>query len=324
MIRFNVFFATMLVLALSTDARAVTINWSPVGNPGNAAETATGLGAVGYSYNIGTYDVTNAQYVEFLNAKDPSGADPLGLYHHEPSQDTFLGISFNAGGVNGSKYNIVAGRANQPVSSVSWYNAARFANWINNGQGNGDTETGAYTLEGGTPAPTNGLTVTRNPAARVFLPTVDEWNKAGFYNSATGSYFQYATSSNTLPSAVAPPGSSNSANWHYAVNHPTDVGAYTASPSPYGTFDQAGNIIQWTESFSHDSFRIMRGAPYSVDSASFFTTSVLLTDLPQNLNSSEGFRLASVAGVPEPSAFALAAFGFAGLAVWSWRRWNRR
>ena len=55
--------------------------WSPVGNPGNAADPLTGYGAVPYSYNIGTNDVTNSQYVAFLNSNDPTGADPLAIYN---------------------------------------------------------------------------------------------------------------------------------------------------------------------------------------------------------------------------------------------------
>ena len=52
-------------------ADPITMAWSPVGNAGNAADSRTGHGAVGYNYSIGTYDVTNSQYqyVEFLNAK---------------------------------------------------------------------------------------------------------------------------------------------------------------------------------------------------------------------------------------------------------------
>ena len=49
---------------------------------------ATGFGAVPYAYNIGTYDVTNSQYVEFLNAKDPTGDNPLGLYNSNMSDAT--------------------------------------------------------------------------------------------------------------------------------------------------------------------------------------------------------------------------------------------
>ena len=33
---------------------------------------------------------------------------------------------------------------------MSWYDAARFTNWLHNGQGSGSTETGAYTLNGAT------------------------------------------------------------------------------------------------------------------------------------------------------------------------------
>ena len=45
-------------------ADPVTMAWSTVGNPGNDADS-TGYGAVDYSYNIGTYDVTVSQYVAF-------------------------------------------------------------------------------------------------------------------------------------------------------------------------------------------------------------------------------------------------------------------
>jgi hypothetical protein len=77
------------VATLAADAGAVTIAWSPVGNAGNANDPATGFGAVAYNYNIGTYDVTNSQYVEFLNAKDPTGTSPLQLYNSNMSSAPF-------------------------------------------------------------------------------------------------------------------------------------------------------------------------------------------------------------------------------------------
>src|SRR5262245_56769281 len=70
----------LLSLGIASAASAVTMDWTFVGNPGNTCDpTSQGcFGAVGYDYYSGTYEVTNAQYVEFLNAK--AAADPLGLY----------------------------------------------------------------------------------------------------------------------------------------------------------------------------------------------------------------------------------------------------
>src|SRR5262250_2458611 len=72
--------AFSLALLITSSASAVTIDWTPVGNAGNACETQSDgcYGAVGYAYSIGTYEVTNAQYAGFLNAVAVS--DPLGLY----------------------------------------------------------------------------------------------------------------------------------------------------------------------------------------------------------------------------------------------------
>lgn len=58
-------------------ARGVVYELVTVGNPGNAADT-TGFGAVNYEYQIGMYDVTIGQYVEFLNAV--ARTDSYGLY----------------------------------------------------------------------------------------------------------------------------------------------------------------------------------------------------------------------------------------------------
>jgi sulfatase modifying factor 1 len=163
-------------------ASAVTIAWSPVGNPGNAPDPATGslYGAVPYAYKIGTYDVTNAQYAEFLNTTDPTGANSLGLWNANMADPTHGGID-NSGTTNGNRYTLISGAQNHPVNFVTWYDAVRFANWLNNGQGNGDTETGAYTLGplGADGVPINGPSITRNAHATVFLPSEDEWYSLG-------------------------------------------------------------------------------------------------------------------------------------------------
>ena len=68
--------ATFLLIA--TSARAAVIQTVLISNPGNVADVRyvpAGVGAVAYNYRIATTEVSNAQYVEFLNGVDPGVQD---------------------------------------------------------------------------------------------------------------------------------------------------------------------------------------------------------------------------------------------------------
>jgi formylglycine-generating enzyme len=304
-------------------ASAVTINTVPVGNPGNVGDVQSQgtFGAVGYAYRIGTTEVTNAQYAEFLNAK--AASDPLGLYDTN-MVGSYRGITRS--GLSGSyTYATAPGRENKPVVFVSWYDSIRFANWLNNGQGNGDTETGAYTILGGTSTPSNERTITRNPGATWFLPSENEWYKAAYHKNdgPSDNYFHYPTSSDALPTAAPPPGGSNSANIAYAAGNLTDVGAYAASLSPYGTLDQAGNVFEWNETFINDYYpsRVFRGGAWDQLSTSPWSAGMSATTRPIGVawdkNQDIGFRVATV---PEPSTLALAILAALGACFLARRR----
>ena len=316
----SIFFCSAL-LTFVANASATTMSWSYVGNPENAADPLTGFGAVPYAYNIGTYDVTAGQYAEFLNAKDPSGANTLQLWNHSMAGSLFGGISFNGDNPSGSRYVVTAGRQNHPAECVTWYDAIRFANWMNNGQGTGDTETGAYTLgpSDAIGVPINGNSITRNVGAKVFLPSENEWYKAAYNIPGSSSYKLYPTSSNAAPIASGPTALANHANYHGAVESPTDVGAYTGTTSPYGAFDMAGNVWQWNELLLFGSLRGVRGSSFFGNSGDLLS-SFRPVDSPSFKGDDYGFRLASVPGVPEPSTLDLAAFGFIGLIAWRWRQ----
>jgi hypothetical protein len=323
-------FLIALVSCCASARATVVIDWSLVDHPGNAADTTVGmggspgyvsnLGAVNYTYSIGTFDVTNANYVEFLNAKDPAGTNSLRLYNSNMA-GTFssgAGIQFNANATAGGKYSIAASTANLPVTFVGWYDAIRFANWMNNGQGNADTETGSYTLLGGTPVPSNADSITRNSGARIVLPNQDEWYKAAYYNPAANSYYVYPTSSNTIPTPELPPGGGNSAN--YGLNFDlNEVGAYAQTKSPFGLYDTAGNASQWLEDLIKPGWRGLEGQPFVLSTPDLMQGGTNLPQLVVSLGirpTSElefiGFRLAMV---PEPGSGALAAFACGALAV---------
>ena len=315
----RVYSSLLLSLLIGGSASAVTIDWTYVDNPGNACDPQSGsngapagcFGSVGYAYNIGTYEVTNAQYAEFLNAK--AASDPLGLYSSFMSD-----VSGNYGGITRSgtsgsySYSAIAGREAMPVNHVSFYDSIRFANWMSNGQGVGDTETGSYTLLGGTATPSNGATVTRNAGATIVLTSGDEWYKAAYYDALSSGYFDYAAAFNSETACATPTATPNSANCDFAVDDLTPVGSYTSAASPYGTFDQGGNVNEWNElNLYSGSYRGVRGGPFDNVPESL-AASTQFIDTPGNEHHNLGFRLAMI---PEPGTGLLVVAGLLGIAA---------
>lgn len=312
------------LLLLGVNANAVTIDTVVIGDPGNAPDF-NGYGSVGYSYRMSTYEVTNSQYVEFLNAK-ASVSDPFGLYNLSMATQPYAGI-VRSGSPGNFSYAIKTNMGNKPVNYVSAHDAMRFANWLQNGQGSGSTETGAYDFTGG-----NVSTITRTANAQWFLPTASEWYKAAYYQPASAggdadNYWTYATRSNSPPTVafivspaadIANPGP-NVVNYNDGVGIPTSVGtAGPQSASYYGTYDQTGNIAEVTESF----FLLPTQVGGSrVNFPGYFGSN--LTRLPAGVqveqfatldSFNDGFRLAAVIGVPEPSTIGMAVVGLIALA----------
>lgn len=331
----------------TSPARAVTIDWVTVGDPGNANDT-TGYGAVNYEYRIGKYDVTIGQYTEFLNAV--AKTDTYSLYN------TSMGTNLNVVGIarTGSSgsytYSVInngGDSSNRPITCVSWWDAARFSNWMANGQPTGaqsstTTENGAYNVNGATSGSAPGKNVT-NPntsaAPTFYIPTENEWYKAAYYSPVKGGvgspgYYAYATQSDSDPGNVIGSGT-NQANYYagnYSVtqsadwaneNYLTDVGAFTNSASYYGTFDQSGNVYQWNDLdglASSGSSRGLRGGFWGSSEWSL-SSSTRSLDGPSSGGIGIGFRLASPVAVPEPSTWVMTG---AGLACGGWQMVRRR
>jgi len=348
-----------LACLLAAPAIAGTVDYVmvPVGNPGNAADS-TGYGDVGYAYQIGKYDVTIGQYTDFLNAV--AATDTYSLYNGamgiEPS---IRGIS-RSGEPGSYSYSVMAASgsapyggvtaANRPITDVSWWDSARFANWLANGQPSGaqsstTTENGAYNLNGaiyGTAPAKNVINPNTGAAPTFFIPTENEWYKAAYYspvlNSGSGGYYTYATQSNAVPGNV--PGSgSNQANYNNGVysvtqstvsqfqNYLTDVGAFTNSASYYGTFDQTGNVYQWNDlNGLPGSSRGVRGGNW-LGEAWRLPSSFRSTESTQYEYVIYGFRLAGPAASPvpeiDPSSFGSAFALLIGSLCWMERRARR-
>jgi formylglycine-generating enzyme required for sulfatase activity len=295
------------LLWLTPPAAAVTVDWVGVGNPGNAADT-TGFGSVASGYQISRYEITNAQYAEFLNAV--ADTDTYGLYNSNMSSGT--GGIVQLGIPSLFTYTVVPGREDRPVNFVSFYDSLRFANWLHNGQPTGPQNAG--TTEGGAYTFSDATTVgARNASATIFLTSEDEWYKAAYYDAFSTSYFDYPAGSNTQTTCAAPGATANTANCLNAVGDLTDVGSYTGSASPYGTFDQGGNVWEWTEGYVADGgFYVQRGGAYSFIPGNL-ESSIERLGTPTDEVDFVGFR---VAMVPEPSTALLLMVGLIGFARW--------
>jgi sulfatase modifying factor 1 len=271
------------IAAFITSASAsVTIDWVNVGNAGNAADS-TSYGAVSYAYQIGKYEVTNAQYGAFLNAA--AKTDSYGLYNSNMAN---FGIT-QSGSSGSYTYSVTGTLANRPVVYVSWFDAARMANWMMNGQGSGSTETGAYTLNGAI----SGI-VLANAGAQIYIPTENEWYKAVYYNGGTSTYSLHANGQNSI--------TTDDANYDFNVGFTTDVGYYTGDASFYGTFDQGGNVWEWNDAVIFGSSRGLRGGSWYDYAADLASSGRGSGDPSSEGHFGIGFRLASV---PEPSSLVL-------------------
>ncbi len=301
------------ITVTSVPPAPIIVDWILVGNPGNGSDplnngAVPSIGKVGYVYRIAKHEVTNDQYAKFLNAI--AATDPNGAYHLAMGSNARGGIS-RSGDPGSYTYAARPNMGNKPVNFVSFFSAMRFVNWLHNGQPFGDQSPG--TTEDGVYAISDGLSETRAPGAKFFIPTENEWYKAAYHHPAAqggdvDDYWLYPTRSNSPPTQATAdsvgdssnPGSNvanddRSADWNGQDGNVTTVGsAGSPSESHYGTRDQGGNLWEWNEAVVLVEYRGIRGGSWE------FSDNPLKSSLrngfePFEPDVSLGFRVASPA-----------------------------
>lgn len=301
------------VLSFARSHAVVNVEFVTVGDPSNPPDQEYDDGAFGSVadiYRIGKFEVSLLEYTAFLNAV--AATDTFNLWDRQLETDlNIVGIS-RSGTDESFRYSVI-GDGNRPVTFVSWYEAARFVNWLHNGQpigaqGAGTTETGAYTV-----ADFSSGLFRKNAGALYWIPSEDEWYKAAYYDpSASGpsdDYWLYPTRTDIFPGNHIGAGA-NQANFYdgdYSVtqsssynssqNYLTSGGSYF-SESYYGTFDQAGNVFEWTDGEERGLVAV-RGSAWSSSEPG---ASVRGTSERYDRIANIGFRVATV---PEPRMVSL-------------------
>ena len=204
------------------------------------------------AYEIGKYEITNAQYAAVLNWALAQG------YLFESDGTT----SYSSGGdvyVNGgdnqialevsSSYCLIEysggtfvpetrdgyPMADHPVVKVSWYGAAAFCNWLSEQEG----LTPCYNL-------TTWDCIFANDGYH--LPTEAQWERAAAWDADANRHYRYGNGSDMI--------SLTDVNYHagaYYSNplaltempYTSPVGYYADVTSPAGCFDMSGNVWEW-------------------------------------------------------------------------------
>jgi len=283
---------------------AFDIDFVTIGNPGNVADTTgapnPAAGSVSYSYRIGKFEISE-DMVDKANAMSAAAGNPLN-------------IAKNSRGPN------------KPATDISWFEAAKFVNWLNMSAGsmpaykfNGN---GNFQLWEPGDVGYNSDNLYRNSLARYFLPSANEWHKAAYYNPLSETYSTFPLGSNTPPVPTASGTTSGTAVYSFSRNiGPADIGL-AGGPGPYGTVGQGGNAAEWDESqydLANDeagALRGVRGGSWT-DSDFFLMNTYRIIITPGGSNSVFGLRVASV--IPEPTSLLLAVMANAGLLMR--RRW---
>ncbi|MSQ97569.1 MAG: PEP-CTERM sorting domain-containing protein [Gemmataceae bacterium] len=253
----------------------------PVGGSPNKADT-TGFGAVAYAYKIGKYEVTNAEFAAFLNAANKTNTHKL---YDVRMAGEYGGIT-RSGDAGSYTYSVKDGWGKKPVNYVTWETAVRYANWLTNGEGKGDTETGSYTIKDGKVTVPDHAKLAAGKETKWVLPSEDEWYKAAYYDpNKTGGagYWKYPAKSDDAPTA------------NINTNAPSDVGSHAKAVSPYGTYDQGGNMWEYNESRKGGKVGLRGGSFYINDNESYLRSAtrydVLSAKWPNY-----GFRVAALGG----------------------------
>ena len=293
-------YAESLLQTFGSGENQFQIEFVRIGNPGNAADD-TGFGSVSYTYNLGKYEISRDQ----INKANEAGE---------------LGITFSDMSSFGGNRGLL------PASGISWYEAAKFVNYLNTSQG----KQAAYNFDGSGNfqlwgvGQYSGNNQYRHKDAYYFLPNVDEWYKGAYYdpNKAGGAgYWDHPTGSDSEPNPVSGGTTAGTAVHLQPIEAgPADI-TNAGGLSPYGTMAQGGNVWEWNESafdLINDTtmeIREKRGSDwdfYGLDTGAFIRGQ----GPPTNEDVWDGFRVASV---PEPSSLSLLLAGGAALAA-AWRR----
>jgi len=323
-------FALVLVLlcpaAAAQSVPDYGLDFLTIGDPGNRGAIESeqpmsyaefpGVGAVDYEYRITRSPLTATQWVEFVNAYAP--------FWDAVQSPLLTGSSVRREPAPGGGYVFVPYTGEeQAVNGVSWHLAAAMCNWLHNGRVNQAWafETGAYDLTGFDETDPSAWTppMGRSPDARFWIPSLDEFVKAAYYDPdrygpGQEGYWLYPDRGNDPLVEGFPEDGGETIGW-LALGTEWDVGRWPVGQYPdvqshYGLLDVSGTKQQWLEAPSwgtDDDWKATVGSRSGMFGA-WSDDRIDTHSWDLSISTATGLRLAMV--VPGTPSFIVFAFAF--------------
>jgi formylglycine-generating enzyme required for sulfatase activity len=231
---------------------------------GNLSDPVNGYGAVDYKFYMSRYALTNKDYGYFLNDVARIN-DKHSLYNINMSTGVLGGIIRSSIGKHFS-YAVKVGYENLPVTYVSWFDIARYVNYLHFGKPNkgeailstteGNGSLGAYDTRNFPKASfykAESLPETRNIGAKFWIPTSNEWYKAAYFDPerfGNRKYWDYPNRSSLPPKLDKNNSLANYQGDHLAVGSPLYLSSVYSYVDTHGYFDilgMGGNVWEWLE-----------------------------------------------------------------------------
>ena len=299
------------------------LDWVAIGDPGNRATLPSEapfhpdpMGAVNYEFHITRTPVTATQWLEFVEAYAPY----LDSQTQRSLPFTTLLIQRTAPGPD-PRYGIIPGKEHHPVDP-SWHFAATYCNWLHNGKAaeKWAFESGTYDISTFYKRPDGSRADQRerSPGAQYYLPNLDEWTKAVYYDpdrygAGEEGYWPYPGGSEDPLVSGLPgvPGAETSAG----TGELLPVGQYPGVDAPWGLLDASGGRFEWIEDVYREDGKYRRNVSSSRFSDPWYEDRIDTRFFHRSPDlSGVSFRVATTIPAP-PAMVTVAAFS-----LFSWRR----
>ena len=127
-------------------------------------------------------------------------------------------------------------------------------------------------------------------AGAISLPSWEEWIKSAYYDQSTNTVYKHATGRTGESNLIT----TNDANYGNTVDDTMPVGSY-ATPSFFGTYDQAGNVREMV-----DNKKLLQlGGDYASDANGVSHKYVTDGNHNNGKEPNKGFRIVSLAAIQQ-------------------------